>query len=69
MAFTGARFEDTDMKSDARSKVHVMVDQLPPEQLTAVENLLRSLLDPETRALALAGVEDEPAAEPPAEPR
>jgi hypothetical protein len=46
--------------SDTRSHVHALVDQLPPVQLTAVEALLKSMLDPVSRKLALAPIDDEP---------
>ena len=48
------------MASDTRSHVHALVDQLPPVQLTALETLLQSLIDPVARAAALAPPDDEP---------
>ena len=48
------------MNTDARHHVHVLVDQLPPMQLAALEGLLQSMLDPLSRKLALAPPDDEP---------
>jgi len=48
------------MKTDTRHHVHALVDQLPPEQLAAIEGLLQSMLDPLSRTLALAPLDDEP---------
>jgi hypothetical protein len=42
-----------------RHKAHAYLDCLPPEQLTAVRGLLETMLDPVSRALANAPVEDE----------
>jgi|HubBroStandDraft_1064217.scaffolds.fasta_scaffold35288_2 hypothetical protein len=52
--------EGSPMSTDTRHHVHVLVDQLPAVQLAAVETLLRSMLDPVSRKLALAPVDDEP---------
>ena len=48
------------MNIDTRDHVHSLVDQLPSVQLAAVETLLQSMLDPLSRKLALAPVDDEP---------
>ena len=48
------------MITDTRNHVHALVDQLPPVQLAAVESLLQSMLDPLSRKLALAPIDDEP---------
>ena len=48
------------MNTDTRRHVHARIDQLPPVQLTAVETLLHSMLDPLSRKLALAPIDDEP---------
>ncbi len=48
------------MSTETRAHVHALIDQLPPGQLAAVETLLRSMLDPLSRKLALAPVDDEP---------
>ena len=44
----------------SRSSIHALVDQLDPEQLTAAETVLRTLVDPVARALASAPPDDEP---------
>jgi len=51
---------DENMSIDTRSHVHALVDQLPSVQLAALETLLRSMLDPVARKLALAPFDDEP---------
>lgn len=48
------------MNTDTRSHVHNLVDQLPPVQLAALETILQSMLDPLSRKLALAPLDDEP---------
>ena len=48
------------MNPDTRHHVHALVDQLPPVQLAAIETLLQSMLDPISRKLALAQIDDEP---------
>ena len=48
------------MNIDTRHHVHALVDQLPPVQLAALESLLQSMLDPFSRKLALAPIDDEP---------
>jgi hypothetical protein len=48
------------MTPETRAHVHALIDQLPPGQLSAVETLLESMLDPLSRKLALAPVDDEP---------
>jgi hypothetical protein len=48
------------MNTEARHRVHVLIDQLPPMQLAALEGLLQSMLDPLSRNLALAPPDDEP---------
>jgi hypothetical protein len=48
------------MTPNTRHHVHSLVDQLPPNQLAAVEALLQSMLDPLARNLALAPIDDEP---------
>ncbi len=35
-----------DLNIDARQRVHALVDQLPPGQVTALEGLLLSMVDP-----------------------
>ncbi len=48
------------MNIDTRHHVHALIDRLPPGQLAAVERLLQTMLDPLSRKLALAPVDDEP---------
>jgi len=42
-----------------RHQAHAYLDRLPPEQLSAVRGLLETMLDPLSRAIANAPVEDE----------
>lgn len=42
-----------------RQQAHAYLDHLPPEQLSAVRGLLETMLDPVSRAIANAPVEDE----------
>ena|SRR6266404_5286959 len=44
---------------DERQKAHAYLDRLPPEQLSAVRSLLETMVDPVSRAIANAPVEDE----------
>jgi hypothetical protein len=48
------------MNTETRSKVHALIDQLPLVQLAALETILQSMLDPLSRKLALATIDDEP---------
>lgn len=48
------------MNPETRAHVHALIDQLPPGQLAAVETLLKSMLDPVSRKMALAPPDDEP---------
>lgn len=48
------------MALDTRADVHALVDQLPPVQLAALQTLLQSMLNPLSRNLALAPIDDEP---------
>jgi hypothetical protein len=48
------------MSTETRIHVHALVDQLGPVQLTALETLLHSMIDPLSRKLALAPIDDEP---------
>lgn len=43
-----------------RQQVHSLVDQLAISQLAAVHSLLEVMLDPVARAIANAGIDDEP---------
>ncbi len=42
-----------------REQAHAYLDHLPPEQLSAVRGLLETMLDPVSRAIAKAPVENE----------
>jgi hypothetical protein len=42
-----------------RQQAHTYLDRLPPEQLSAVRGLLETMLDPVSRAMANAPIEDE----------
>lgn len=42
-----------------RLQAHAYLDHLSPEQLSAVRGLLETMLDPVSRAIAIAPVEDE----------
>lgn len=46
-----------------KQHAHGMIERLAPEKLTAVVGLLEVLLDPLDRALAAAGMDDEPVTE------
>ena len=49
--------------SDTRQHVHELVDELDPDQLAAVGQLLEVMTDPVARSLASAPVETEPISE------
>ena len=42
-----------------RQRAHALLDMLPPEKLNAVRSLLEVMVEPLSRSLALAPVEDE----------
>lgn len=42
-----------------RQQAHALLDLLPPEKLNAVRSLLEVLVEPPTRSLSLATVEEE----------
>jgi hypothetical protein len=46
-----------------KRQAHAMIDRLAPEQLSAVRGLLEVMLDPVSRAIANAPVDDEPLTE------
>lgn len=46
-----------------REQAHFYLDRLPAEQVSAVRGLLESMLDPVSRALANAPLDDEPVTE------
>lgn len=54
------------MESDPRQErrqAHAYLDHLPDAQVSAVRGLLEAMLDPVSRALANAPVDDEPVSE------
>ena len=46
-----------------RQQAHALLDMLPAEKLNAVRSLLEAMVDPVSRALANAPVDDEPITE------
>ena len=46
--------------TNEKQQAHELIERLPPTQLSAVVGLLEAMLDPFTRALANAPIEDEP---------
>lgn len=46
-----------------KQQAHELIDRLPPTQLTAVVGLLEAILDPVSRAIAQAPLDDEPETE------
>jgi hypothetical protein len=49
--------------SNPKEHAHELIERLPPSQLTAVVGLLEAMLDPVSRAIAQAPVDDEPVTE------
>ena len=49
--------------TENREHAHELIDQLPPSQVPAAIGMLESLLDPVSRAIANAPVDDEPESE------
>jgi hypothetical protein len=45
---------------DPKERAYELIERLPPSQLTAVIGLLEAMLDPVSRAIAQASVDDEP---------
>lgn len=43
-----------------KQQAHELIDRLPPTQLSAVAGLLEAMLDPVSRAIANAPIDDEP---------
>jgi hypothetical protein len=52
-----------DSMADAKEHAHELIDRLPPTQLSAVVGLLEAMLDPVSRSLANAPLDDEPVSE------
>ncbi len=50
----------SDLNQDRR-QAHAYLDHLPDAQVAAVRGLLEAILDPASRALACAPIDDEPA--------
>jgi len=49
--------------SNPKEHAHELIDRLPPSQLAAVVGLLEAMLDPVSRAIAEAPLDDEPVTE------
>jgi hypothetical protein len=43
-----------------KQQIHELIDKLAPSQLAAVRSLLQGMLDPVSRAIANAPIDDEP---------
>jgi hypothetical protein len=46
--------------SNPKERAHELIERLPPSQLTAAIGLLEAMLDPVSRAIAQAPLDDEP---------
>jgi hypothetical protein len=46
-----------------KEKTHELIDRMAPSQVSAVVGLLESMLDPVSRAIANAPIDDEPESE------
>ena len=46
--------------ADTKEHAHELIDRLPPAQLSAVVGLLEAILDPISRAISNAPIDDEP---------
>ena len=49
--------------NQVRQQAHALLDMLPAEKLNAVRSLLEAMVDPVSRALANAPIDDEPITE------
>jgi hypothetical protein len=49
--------------SDEKQQAHELIERLGPNQVSAVVGLLEAMLDPVSRAIASAAVDDEPESE------
>lgn len=49
--------------SNGKEKAHLLIERLAPSQVSAVVGLLEAMLDPVSRAVANAPVDDEPESE------
>jgi hypothetical protein len=50
--------------ADTKEHAHELIERLAPRQVTAVVGLLEAMLDPVSRAIANAALDDEPETEP-----
>ena len=46
--------------TNEKQQAHQLIDRLPPAQLAAVAGLLKAMLDPVSRAISNAPLDDEP---------
>jgi len=46
--------------ADTKEHAYELIDRLPPTQLSAIVGLLEAMLDPVSRAIANASIDDEP---------
>jgi hypothetical protein len=46
--------------ADTKEHAYELIDRIPPTQLSAVVGLLEAMLDPVSRAIANAPIDDEP---------
>jgi hypothetical protein len=51
------------MMEGEKQHAHDLIEQLPPHQLSAVVGLLEAIIDPVSRKLAAAPIDDEPETE------
>jgi hypothetical protein len=49
--------------ASSKEHAHELIDRLPPTQLSAIVGLLEAMLDPVSRSLANAPLDDEPVSE------
>jgi hypothetical protein len=49
--------------ANEKQHAHKLIEQLPPHQLSAVVGLLEAMIDPVSRKLAAASIDDEPETE------
>jgi len=49
--------------ANEKQHAHELIEQLPPHQLSAVVGLLEAMIDPVSRKLAAAPIDDEPETE------
>jgi hypothetical protein len=49
--------------AETKERAHELIDRIAPSQLSAVVGLLETMLDPVSRAIANAPIDDEPESE------